>query len=251
MIPKKSTTLRLQGKFCKMCYNFPMSEQTLQYQKTYSIDILDRARDDGNDCIVYFFMAELTYLKVPEGMTLVMIYPYDWSHSMTPWEYVPTVPPAPNAKGAEFENTGGGREFANAFCADILKPIEASLQHSYAKRYIGGYSLGGLMALYMATVLNDFDGCASCSGSFWYPGALSYFKEYPFAAKISRVYFSLGSKEAMTMHPERCQVEDNTRELLANTRLQGITDTTLVMHDGGHFHQIPNRIIAALEYLRN
>ena len=229
-----------------MCYDIPMSESNLQYEKNYSLDILDRSRGDGKDILVYYFMAELAYLKVPEGMTVVMIYPYDWNDSMTPWPYVSSNP----VKGKnELGTTGGGKAFAEGFIEKILTPVEAALPNRYAARFIGGYSLGGLMASYMGTVLNAFDGCLSCSGSFWYPGALDYFKAHPFLSRIRTVYYSLGTKEAMTLHPERCQVEDLTREILANTRLQGIEKTTLVMHEGGHFTQVASRIEAALQYL--
>lgn len=218
-----------------------MSEQTLQYSKSYSIDILDRAGDDSN-IIVYFFMAELTYVKVPEGITLVMIYPYDWSHTMTPWEY---------DAGKELERTGGGAAFAESFFHDIVEPTEAKLGRSYAKRYIAGYSLGGLMAAYFATVLDGFDGFASCSGSFWYPNAMDYFRSHPYRSGIQSCYFSLGNKEALTLHPLRCEVEDHTRMLLADTKLQGIEKTTLELNEGGHFTHISERVEKALQWLKD
>lgn len=224
-----------------LCYNAFMSEQTLQYSKTYSIDILDRA-GDGNNIIVYFFMAELTYVKVPDGVTLVMIYPYDWSHTMTPWEY--------NA-GKELERTGGGAEFATKFFDEIVTPTESKLPHTYKKRYIAGYSLGGLMAAYFATVLDGFDGFASCSGSFWYPKASEYFREHPYKIGIQACYYSLGNKEALTMHPLRCEVEDKTRVILADTKLQGIEKTTLEINEGGHFTRVAERVEKALLWLTN
>lgn len=37
------------------------------------------------------------------------------------------------------------------------------------KKYIAGYSLSGLFALWAFMVSTEFDGAVSCSGSLWFP----------------------------------------------------------------------------------
>ena len=45
--------------------------------------------------------------------------------------------------------------------------------------YIMGYSLAGLFALWAMYQTDIFAGCATCSGSMWYPGFTEYVNSQP------------------------------------------------------------------------
>ena len=130
--------------------------------------------DKDSQTVCYFFMAERINIEPVEGVRLVMIYPYDWNYCMTPWKY----------HDKNMGKTGGGEEFLSWFISEIY-------DEKYQRQYIGGYSLGGLFALFAACEKELFDGVMSVSGSLWYPGALEYFNEKSIGKRIGKIYMSL------------------------------------------------------------
>ena len=58
--------------------------------------------------------------------------------------------------------------------------------------YIMGYSLAGLFALWAMYQTDIFAGCATCSGSMWYPGFVEYVNSQPTLAN-KQIYISLGA----------------------------------------------------------
>lgn len=152
--------------------------------------------DKDSQTVCYFFMAERINIEPVEGVRLVMIYPYDWNYCMTPWKY----------HDKNMGKTGGGEEFLSWFISEIY-------DEKYQRQYIGGYSLGGLFALFAACEKELFDGVMSVSGSLWYPGALEYFNEKSIGKRIGKIYMSLGDKESLTKNAEREKVGFNTEKL--------------------------------------
>ena len=102
--------------------------------------------DKDSQTVCYFFMAERINIEPVEGVRLVMIYPYDWNYCMTPWKY----------HDKNMGKTGGGEEFLSWFISEIY-------DEKYQRQYIGGYSLGGLFALFAACEKELFDGVMSLS----------------------------------------------------------------------------------------
>ena len=168
-----------------------MSE--LMYLKNCSYETIG---DKDSQTVCYFFMAERINIEPVEGVRLVMIYPYDWNYCMTPWKY----------HDKNMGKTGGGEEFLSWFISEIY-------DEKYQRQYIGGYSLGGLFALFAACEKELFDGVMSVSGSLWYPGALEYFNEKSIGKRIGKIYMSLGDKESLTKNAEREKVGFNTEKL--------------------------------------
>lgn len=193
------------------------------YLKEFSYEII---KDGECDSVIYFFMAERIQLEPVRNVEIVLVYPYDWNSQMTPWKHI----------GKGMEKTGEGDRFIEAF-RDIF-------DSKYKKRYIGGYSLGGLMAMYMAYRCDGFDGAASVSGSMWYPGAIEFFSENFINENIKKVYISLGRKEALTKNSERAAVEVNTVRLV--NILEKKCETVFEMNEGGHFTDIVKRVEKAI-----
>lgn len=156
-----------------------------------------------------------------------MIYPYDWNYCMTPWKY----------QNKNMGKTGGGEEFLSWFASEIY-------DEKYQRQYIGGYSLGGLFALFAACEKELFDGVMSVSGSLWYPGALEYFNEKSIGKRIGKIYMSLGDKEALTKNAEREKVGFNTEKL---AEVFGKTKEVFFEYNrGGHFTDISERIAKSI-----
>lgn len=183
--------------------------------------------DKDSQTVCYFFMAERINIEPVEGVRLVMIYPYDWNYCMTPWKY----------HDKNMGKTGGGEEFLSWFISEIY-------DEKYQRQYIGGYSLGGLFALFAACEKELFDGVMSVSGSLWYPGALEYFNEKSIGKRIGKIYMSLGDKESLTKNAEREKVGFNTEKL---AEVFGRTKEVFFEYNrGGHFTDINGRIIKSI-----
>lgn len=183
--------------------------------------------DKDSQTVCYFFMAERINIEPVEGVRLVMIYPYDWNHCMTPWKY----------HDKNMGKTGGGEEFLSWFISEIY-------DEKYQRQYIGGYSLGGLFALFAACEKELFDGVMSVSGSLWYPGALEYFNEKSIGKRIGKIYMSLGDKESLTKNAEREKVGFNTEKL---AEVFGKTKEVFFEYNrGGHFTDINGRIAKSI-----
>lgn len=183
--------------------------------------------DKDSQTVCYFFMAERINIEPVEGVRLVMIYPYDWNYCMTPWKY----------HDKNMGKTGGGEEFLSWFISEIY-------DEKYQRQYIGGYSLGGLFALFAACEKELFDGVMSVSGSLWYPGALEYFSEKSIGKRIGKIYMSLGDKESLTKNAEREKVGFNTEKL---AEVFGKTKEVFFEYNrGGHFTDISERIVKSI-----
>ena len=183
--------------------------------------------DKDSQTVCYFFMAERINIEPVEGVRLVMIYPYDWNYCMTPWKY----------HDKNMGKTGGGEEFLSWFISEIY-------DEKYQRQYIGGYSLGGLFALFAACEKELFDGVVSVSGSLWYPGALEYFNEKSIGKRIGKIYMSLGDKESLTKNAEREKVGFNTEKL---AEVFGKTKEVFFEYNrGGHFTDINGRIAKSI-----
>lgn len=183
--------------------------------------------DKDSQTVCYFFMAERINIEPVEGVRLVMIYPYDWNYCMTPWKY----------HDKNMGKTGGGEEFLSWFISEIY-------DEKYQRQYIGGYSLGGLFALFAACEKEFFDGVMSVSGSLWYPGALEYFNEKSIGKRIGKIYMSLGDKESLTKNAEREKVGFNTEKL---AEVFGKTKEVFFEYNrGGHFTDINGRITKSI-----
>ena len=207
----------------------------LLYLKNSRIEIYVKPGAEVNN-ILYVLAAETVELEPMDGICIAMVYPFDWTAYMTPWVHEGDI-------GGE---TGRGAEYAKDFFFEVVSPVERSLTANIKHRGIAGYSLGGLMALYMSVKLPGFDFVGSVSGSLWYTGAVEYFIGSRTKEEIRSAYFSLGNKEKNTKDPERSHVEDNTNLIVS--ALSRDIEVFYESNPGGHFTQIPERIKKCIAY---
>ena len=157
-----------------------------------------------------------------------------WNRDLSPWPAKAVFRGTPDFEGG-----------ADAFFESLRPQILAAKEFHPGRLFLCGYSLAGLFSLYVCTKQNLFDGCASVSGSLWYPDWTDWLKEHPI--QCDEVYFSLGDKEPKTKHPLMKTVGDKTmecRELAAKT-----CRTVFEWNDGGHFCDESVRIAKALDWL--
>ncbi len=109
----------------------------------------------------------------------------------------------------------------------------ALLRGEPAHTSIAGYSLAGLFALWAAYNCDAFANVASMSGSLWFPQFEEYCRTHEFARRPSRVYVSLGDKEARTRNKLLQTVQVRTEAIVAHFRELGL-DVQWELNPGNH-----------------
>lgn len=156
----------------------------------------------------------------------------DWFRDLSPWN-------AP----AVFRNI----PFGNG-APDTLQEMLKIASDPEKQYFIGGYSMGGLFALWAALQTDVFAGVAAVSPSVWFPGFLEYAFSHPFRSK--QVYLSLGDREEKTRNPVMSTVGDRIRELHEYFRQQYIP-CCLEWNEGNHFKDPDLRTAKGFAWLLN
>ena len=162
---------------------------------------------------------------------------FDWNLDLMPW-HDDAISRKPEV-GTKTEETLG-------YVTESLLP---ALEADYGKLpvILGGYSLGGLFALWSAMQTERFAAIAAASPSLWIKDWLDYAKAHPVQA--GKVYLSLGDQEEHVKNRAIARVGDSVRgeyELL-KTQL-GRENCTLVWNPGGHFQDGDKRLAAAFSW---
>ncbi len=116
----------------------------------------------------------------------------------------------------------------------LLSIIKAHYAH--LPIVLGGYSLGGLFALWCATRTATFSAVAACSPSLWMEGWEEYYAEHPSKAKY--IYMSMGKQEEKTRKMPFALVGDRCRwQHERHLAEVGERHCCLKWHEGDHFTQ--------------
>lgn len=147
----------------------------------------------------------------------------DWFRDLSPWK-------APAVYGDIPFGDGAGETLDR-----ILE-----LTGKPGKQYVlGGYSMGGLFALWAACRTDAFSAVAAASPSVWFPG----FTEYLTSGRVQTggVYLSLGDREEKTRNPAMATVGERIRAIHAWLQSQGIP-CCLEWNKGNHFMDLEERM---------
>ena len=137
-------------------------------------------------------------------------------------------------------------EFSHAGFPILLQYIDNALLAAINAHYgdlpliVGGYSLGGLFALWCATQRPYFKAVAACSPSLWAEGWQTYYEQHPTKAEF--VYMSMGKEEERTQKMPYKTVGDKCRwQHSKHLEHPGESHCELRWHDGDHFTQSERR----------
>lgn len=184
--------------------------------------------DDSEGAKIYEALKKIS----DAPLTLIAVSGLDWNNDMSPWPSKAVFKGMPDFGGKSGE-----------FLEKLIEMLpEASI------RYICGYSMAGLFALWALYNSTIFDGAASCSGSLWYPGFEEYTAENDFAKSPKKVYLSLGDREAKTRNPVMAAVEAKTLAICEHLKEQGI-ETVFEMNQGNHFAEPDVRTAKGIAWL--
>ena len=173
--------------------------------------------------------------KVP--FVLVTIELEDWIIDLMPW------PDRNISRDPE----------AGKHAPDTLDYILLSLIPELEERYgflpviLGGYSLGGLFALWASAQTNRFQAVAAASPSVWIRDWIPFAKQHvPLA---DQVYLSLGDREEHVKNQAIARVGDCLRAQYALLQEQlGADRCTLVWEPGNHFNENEARMARAFAW---
>lgn len=136
---------------------------------------------------------------------------------------------------------------------DTLNYIEESLVPWLHERFsklpciIGGYSLGGLFALWAARQSTAFDAVAAASPSLWIKGWADFADSHSLNAQLA--YVSLGDREEHCRNQRMARIGDCVRhEHLTLANQIGSSATTLEWNSGGHFGNEAERTAKAFAW---
>lgn len=136
---------------------------------------------------------------------------------------------------------------------DTLIYIEESLVPWLHERFgklpciIGGYSLGGLFALWAARQSAAFCAVAAASPSLWIKGWADFADSHSLNAQLA--YVSLGDREEHCRNQRMARIGDCVRhEHMTLAGQIGTTATTLEWNNGGHFGEEAERTAKAFAW---
>ena len=168
---------------------------------------------------------------------LVTIELEDWTVDLMPW-----------ADGNISREPEAGKHGQDTL-QYILQDLIPELQWRYGPMpvILGGYSLGGLFALWASCQADAFAAVAAASPSVWIHGWLPFAKKHvPMAGSI---YLSLGDREEHVKNQAIARVGDNLRSYYELLQQQlGADHSTLVWEQGGHFNDNAGRLARAFAW---
>jgi predicted alpha/beta superfamily hydrolase len=173
----------------------------------------------------------------PHPFLLVTIGLGDWTLDLMPW---------PDGNISRDPEAGKhGQETLDYILQDLLPELER--RYGPRPAILGGYSLGGLFALWAATRTDRFRAIAAASPSVWIHGWIPFAKKNRPMAEA--VYLSLGDREEHVKNQAIARVGDNLRAYyeLLRTHLDP-EHCTLVWEEGGHFNDNAGRLARAFAY---
>lgn len=177
---------------------------------------------------------------------LVNIKPKNWNDDYTPW---PAKGVATNA-----EDFGGK---ADDYIETLLYKIKPYIDTNYRTKpdyknnVLIGYSLAGLLSLYVLYRCEHFGRIGSLSGSLWYDKWIEYMSLNNPYNKDAKVYLSLGIKESKSRNLRMAKVGECTEKTFEIIQKQLISkeNVKLDWNNGGHFTEINERFIKAILWL--
>ena len=147
---------------------------------------------------------------------LITIKVNHWNDDLSPWGCQPVFGNVPFAGKAE----------------RTMQEVLLLTENKDKTYLIGGYSLSGLFALWIAGRTDRFVGVAAASPSIWFPDFIPYMRENPLRAE--HIYLSLGDREERSKNPLMSKVALRIREAEVLLQEEG-KNCILEWNEGNHF----------------
>ena len=169
---------------------------------------------------------------------LVEIDGVDWNADMSPW-------PIEKMFAGDIPCSGKAAQWLQVLVSQIIPEVERNI--GATKRFIAGYSLAGLFAVWAAYNTDIFDGIISGSGSFWFPCFIEYVRKTEMQHTPCSIYLSLGDRESHVKNETLNKVEENTLWLFNHYREKGY-NALFEFNTGNHYMQTQRRIAKGIKW---
>ncbi len=180
---------------------------------------------------------ELISASVDVPFVMAAFQVFDWDLDLTPWH-----DPAINRDPKVGTMTG---ETLRYVTESLIPALEAG--NGNLPVILGGYSLGGLFALWSSMQTDRFAAIAAASPSLWIRDWLAFAENHP--VHTGKVYLSLGDMEEHVRNKSIARVGDSVRgEYGLLQREIGPENCTLVWNPGSHFQDGDKRLAAAFSW---
>jgi len=210
---------------------------------TTKISLPDNYNEENKYPLILLNDGEINYLgDLKNTAILVGLIPQNRLDAFTPWK-------AHNLRPSMPDFTGKLNEYHNQVFEHLLPELLCKYSLDESKFACGGYSLGGLAAVYSMYTSTAPSIIFSLCGSFWYPQFLDYCKNHEVLNKKASLYLQNGKAEG-SKHND---ILSNAPILSAKLH-KFLTDrsdkVTSVFDEYGHHENIAGRYENLIEWLK-
>ena len=210
---------------------------------TTKISLPDNYNEENKYPLILLNDGEINYLKnLKDTAILVGLIPQNRLDAFTPWK-------APNLRPSMPDFTGKLNEYHNQVFEHLLPKLLCKYSIDESKIAYGGYSLGGLAAVYSLYTSTVPSIIFSLCGSFWYPQFLDYCESHTILNKKASLYLQNGKTEG-TKHNNilsNAPILSAKLHKLLSDRLDNVTS---VFDEYGHHENIAERYANLIEWLK-
>lgn len=207
------------------------------------ISLPDNYNKENTYPLILLNDGEINYLKnLKDTSILVGLIPQNRLDAFTPWK-------APNLRPSMPDFTGKLNEYHNQVFEHLLPELLCKYSIDESKIAYGGYSLGGLAAVYSMYTSTAPSIIFSLCGSFWYPQFLDYCESHTILNKKASLYLQNGKAEG-SKHNDILSNAPILSAKLHKLLSDKLDKVTSVFDEYGHHENIAGRYENLIEWLK-
>ena len=207
------------------------------------ISLPDNYNEENKYPLILLNDGEINYLgDLKDTAILVGLIPQNRLDAFTPWK-------APNLRPSMPDFGGKLNEYHNQVFEHLLPELLCKYSIDESKIAYGGYSLGGLAAVYSMYTYSAPSIIFSLCGSFWYPQFLDYCESHTILNKRASLYLQNGKAEGSKHNDilSNAPILSARLHKLLSDRLDKVTS---VFDEYGHHENIAGRYENLIEWLK-
>ena len=207
------------------------------------ISLPDNYNEENKYPLILLNDGEINYLgDLKDTAILVGLIPQNRLDAFTPWK-------APNLRPSMPDFGGKLNEYHNQVFEHLLPELLCKYSIDESKIAYGGYSLGGLAAVYSMYTSTVPSIIFSLCGSFWYPQFLDYCKNHEVLNKKAALYLQNGKAEG-SKHNDILSNAPILSAKLHKLLSDKLDKVTSVFDEYGHHENIAGRYENLIEWLK-
>ena len=207
------------------------------------ISVPDNYNKENKYPLILLNDGEINYLgDLKDTAILVGLIPQNRLDAFTPWK-------APNLRPSMPDFGGKLNEYHNQVFEHLLPELLCKYSIDESKIAYGGYSLGGLAAVYSMYTSTAPSIIFSLCGSFWYPQFLDYCESHTILNKKASLYLQNGKAEG-SKHNDILSNAPILSAKLHKLLSDKLDKVTSVFDEYGHHENIKGRYENLIKWLK-